>query len=109
MIELGAGIAIGSFFISIGGVAIIYIRAYFNTQNGTGDGNSNGYVRKGEHDQGLQTIETRLSSIEKKLDSICNYMYDQESEINNLDQRITTIETVQKMWQHKSSQLEEVK
>lgn len=112
MIELGAGIAIGSFFLSLGGVASIYIRAYFSSKarsNSNPSGNSNGFIRKGEHNQGLEKIETRLSSIEKKLEDISNCIYGQEARINDLGQRTASIEAVQRICQNKDPHLKEVK
>lgn len=122
---LGSGIMWASLFLALGTVAVVWINNVYKscggeepaTSSDSGSKNNglpvhNGYVRKGEHDESIRSLHQRLSDMHKenkgwwkeldgKVDDIRNELRDSMSEqrkINdNLNHRITQVETVQKM------------
>lgn len=122
-LTLGSGIAVGSLFFGISGATVVYIRAYFNNlnqlttssksgANGSGVYSHNGHVRKGEHDESIRSLHQRLDDIheenknwwkqldgkiDKFVDDLNKSMNEQQTVNRDLHERVTSIETAQKL------------
>jgi len=113
---LGSGIAIGSLFLTVGTIVIIYINNYFKSKQNCGEAEDcggsnttleNGYIRRGEYNQAAKTLQQQLESNHKEnknwwkqLDSKIDSVHAELSEIrkanDNHAQRISALEAVQK-------------
>ena len=116
---LGSGIMWASLFLTLGTVTVVWINNVYrsrgpatNSSNGSKTNDRNSYVCKGEHDESIRSLHQRLNDMHKenkgwwkgvdeKVDSIRNElresMTEQRKTNDSLGQRITQVETVQKV------------
>jgi len=105
MLSLGDGIATGSLFLALGATSIVYIRSYFSSGKRESeelkDGGQNGHIRRGEHDEGLDSLRKRIDEfqeqnkawwkqLDRKIDTI-------GEDFKAFNERITKVETVQEL------------
>jgi len=123
--SLGTGIGVGSLFLALGTVAVVWINNIYKSCDGkrpviSSDGGSknsgayaqNGYVRKGEHDESIRSLHQRLDDTHKEnkgwwkqlnekvdgiRDELKESMIEQRKMNEGLNYRVTQIETTQKM------------
>lgn len=115
-LALGSGIALGSLFLALGTVAVVWINNLYKSRQEYGQVNNggqtpeNGYIRRGEHDKSVDSIDKRLENMHEenkswwkqlnnKVDSLSNqfqeFSKEQRGQNEDFRQRITAIETIQ--------------
>lgn len=111
---LGTGIGLGSLFIAVGTIAVVWInniyksnQKEYDARNSDKEGPANSYVRRGEHDQFIKSLQWQLENnhkenkdwwkqLDKKIDSIQSELLEVRKVNDSHAQRIAALEATQK-------------